>query len=299
MAIAIFGQVLTAMVTPFHADGSINDAGVIKLVNHLLETGSDGIVVCGTTGESPTLSHSEKLHLFRLVKQTAGKRGTVLAGTGGNDTAASIELTKEAAEIGVDGALLVVPPYNKPSMEGLYRHFRIIAESVPNLNCMVYNVPSRTAQNMDTATTVRLAKDVPNIVATKEASGNLVQMAEIVAESPSDFAVYSGDDGLTLPLLAVGGVGVVSVIAHLVGRRMKEMHTAFFSGDLTRASCLNAQMLPILKACFQSTTPSPVPLKAGLNRLGIEVGGLRLPLVEANESEQAIMFRTMERMGLL
>ncbi|GDX40121.1 4-hydroxy-tetrahydrodipicolinate synthase [Armatimonadota bacterium] len=299
MAIAIFGQVLTAMVTPFHADGSINDAGVIKLVNHLLETGSDGIVVCGTTGESPTLSHSEKLHLFRLVKQTAGKRGTVLAGTGGNDTAASIELTKEAAEIGVDGALLVVPPYNKPSMEGLYRHFRVIAESVPNLNCMVYNVPSRTAQNMDTATTVRLAKDVPNIVATKEASGNLVQMAEIVAESPSDFAVYSGDDGLTLPLLAVGGVGVVSVIAHLVGRRMKEMHTAFFSGDLTRASCLNAQMLPILKACFQSTTPSPVPLKAGLNRLGIEVGGLRLPLVEANESEQAIMFRTMERMGLL
>ena len=299
MAIAIFGQVLTAMVTPFHADGSINDAGVIKLVNHLLETGSDGIVVCGTTGESPTLSHSEKLHLFRLVKQTAGKRGTVLAGTGGNDTAASIELTKEAAEIGVDGALLVVPPYNKPSMEGLYRHFRVIAESVPNLNCMVYNVPSRTAQNMDTATTVRLAKDVPNIVATNEASGNLVQMAEIVAESPSDFAVYSGDDGLTLPLLAVGGVGVVSVIAHLVGRRMKEMHTAFFSGDLTRASCLNAQMLPILKACFQSTTPSPVPLKAGLNRLGIEVGGLRLPLVEANESEQAIMFRTMERMGLL
>lgn len=299
MANAIFGQVLTAMVTPFHADGSINDAGVIKLVNHLLETGSDGIVVCGTTGESPTLSHSEKLHLFRLVKQTAGKRGTVIAGTGGNDTATSIELTKEATEIGVDGALLVVPPYNKPSMEGLYRHFRAIAESVPNLNCMVYNVPSRTAQNMDTATTVRLAKDVPNIVATKEASGNLVQMAEIVAESPSDFAVYSGDDGLTLPLLAVGGVGVVSVIAHLVGRRMKEMHTAFFSGDLTRAACLNAQMLPILKACFQSTTPSPVPLKAGLNRLGIEVGGLRLPLVEANESEQAIMFRTMERMGLL
>jgi len=299
MANAIFGQVLTAMVTPFHADGSINDAGVIKLVNHLLETGSDGVVVCGTTGESPTLSHSEKLHLFRLVKQTAGKRGTVIAGTGGNDTAASIELTKEAAEIGVDGALLVVPPYNKPSMEGLYRHFRAIAESVPNLNCMVYNVPSRTAQNMDTATTVRLAKDIPNIVATKEASGNLVQMAEIVAESPSDFAVYSGDDGLTLPLLAVGGVGVVSVIAHLVGRRMKEMHTAFFSGDLTRAACLNAQMLPILKACFQSTTPSPVPLKAGLNRLGIEVGGLRLPLVEANESEQAIMFRTMERIGLL
>ncbi|MCX6378166.1 MAG: 4-hydroxy-tetrahydrodipicolinate synthase [Armatimonadetes bacterium] len=299
MANAIFGQVLTAMVTPFHADGSINDAGVIKLVNHLLETGSDGIVVCGTTGESPTLSHSEKLHLFRLVKQTAGKRGTVIAGTGGNDTAASIELTKEAAEIGVDGALLVVPPYNKPSMEGLYRHFRAIAECVPNLNCMVYNVPSRTAQNMDTATTVRLAKDIPNIVATKEASGNLVQMAEIVAESPSDFAVYSGDDGLTLPLLAVGGVGVVSVIAHLVGRRMKEMHTAFFAGELTRAACLNAQMLPILKACFQSTTPSPVPLKAGLNRLGIEVGGLRLPLVEANESEQAIMFRTMERMGLL
>ncbi len=299
MANAMFGQVLTAMVTPFHADGSINDAGVVNLVNHLLESGSDGIVVCGTTGESPTLSHSEKLHLFRLVKQIVGTRGTVIAGTGGNDTATSIELTKEAAEIGVDGALLVVPPYNKPSMEGLYRHFRSIAESVPSLPCIVYNVPSRTAQNMDAATTVRLAKDVSNIVATKEASGNLVQMAEIVADSPADFAVYSGDDGLTLPLLAVGGVGVVSVIAHLAGRQMKEMHTAFFSGDLTRAACLNAQMLPILKACFQSTTPSPVPLKAGLNRLGVDVGGVRLPLVEATESEQAIIYSAMAQTGLI
>lgn len=299
MANAIFGQVLTAMVTPFNADGSINDAGVVAVVNHLLENGSDGIVVCGTTGESPTLSHAEKLRLFRLVKQTAGKRGTVIAGTGGNDTAASLELTKEAAEIGVDGALLVVPPYNKPSMEGLYQHFKAIANSAPNLPCMLYNVPGRTAQNMDAATTARLAKDVPNVVAMKEASGNLVQMAEIIADAPADFAVYSGDDGLTLPLLAVGGVGVVSVTSHLVGKKMKEMHGAFFAGDLARAACLNAQMLPILKACFQSTTPSPVPLKAGLNRLGVNVGGVRLPLVEANSKEREIIFSAMERTGLI
>ncbi len=299
MAEAIFGQVLTAMVTPFHPNGAIDDNGVVQLVNHLLDNGSDGIVVCGTTGESPTLTHAEKLHLFRLVKQTVGKRGTVIAGTGGNDTAASIQLTQEANEIGVDGVLLVVPPYNKPSMEGLYRHFKAIAEAAPTLPCMLYNVPARTAQNMDAATTVRLAKEIGNIVAVKEASGNLVQMAEIVADAPHDFAVYSGDDGLTLPLLAVGGVGIVSVIAHLVGRQMKEMHTAFFSGDLTRAACLNAQMLPVLKACFQPTTPSPAPLKAGLNRLGVNVGGLRLPLAEANEKEQAVIFAAMERVGLI
>src|SRR5690348_12329594 len=198
-----FGQVLTAMVTPFTESGAVDEEGVVRLTEHLLSKGSDGIVVCGTTGESPTLSHDEKLGLFRLVKRTVGRRGTVIAGTGGNDTAASIRLTQEAAEIGVDGALLVVPPYNKPSQEGMYQHFRAIAESVPQLPCMLYNVPSRTSQNLDAATTVRLAKDVRNIVATKEASGSLPQVTEIVANAPKDFAVYSGDDVLTLPMLAV------------------------------------------------------------------------------------------------
>ncbi len=299
MGSAIFGQVLTAMVTPFDSTGAIMDEKVIQLVEHLLANGSDGIVVCGTTGESPTLTHAEKLHLFRLVKQTVGKRGSVIAGTGGNDTASSILLTQEAAEIGVDGALLVVPPYNKPSMEGLYRHFRAIAESVPALPCMLYNVPGRTAQNMDAPTTVRLANEVPNIVATKEASGNLAQCAEIAGSAPSDFALYSGDDPLTLPMLAVGGVGVVSVVSHLVGKDVKAMHTAYFGGDLALASHLNYKMLSIVKACFQPTTPSPVPLKAGLNALGLEVGGVRLPLAEANEKESAIILEALRGYGLL
>lgn len=299
MASAPFGQVLTAMVTPFNGEGRILDSAVVRLVNHLLDNGSDGIVVCGTTGESPTLSHDEKLHLFKLVCDAVGGRGKVVAGTTNYNTADSIALTKEAAEIGADGALLVVPPYNKPSQEGMYQHFRAIAEAVPNLPCMLYNVPPRTAQNLDAATTVRLAQDVPNIVATKEASGNLIQCAEIVAKVPADFALYSGDDGITLPMLAIGGVGVVSVSAHLVGKDMKAMHTAFFGGKLGEAACLNCKMLPVVRALFQPTTPSPVPLKAALNMLGIEVGAPRLPLVEANESERNIVRKTLTEYGLL
>ncbi|HLK60197.1 MAG TPA: 4-hydroxy-tetrahydrodipicolinate synthase [Chthonomonadaceae bacterium] len=299
MAEAVFGQVLTAMVTPFDAEGQINEAATVRLVNYLLENGSDGIVVCGTTGESPTLSHAEKLRLFRLVKQTVGSRGAVIAGTGGNDTAASIVLTQEAAEIGVDGALLVVPPYNKPSQEGLYRHFRAIAEAAPGLPCMLYNVPGRTAQNMEAATVIRLAHDVSNIVSVKEASGNLVQVAEIIAGAPSAFAVYSGDDALTLPILAVGGVGVVSVTGHAVGKDFKQMHSAFFAGRLAEAAALNGKMLPIVRAFFQPTTPSPAPVKAAMNLLGLEVGGLRLPLVEANERERGIVRAALADYGLL
>jgi 4-hydroxy-tetrahydrodipicolinate synthase len=287
------------MVTPFDTQGRVDEAATARVVDHLLDHGSDGIVVCGTTGESPTLTHEEKLQLFRLVRQAARGRGKVIAGTGGNDTAASIRLTQEAAEIGVDGVLLVVPPYNRPSQEGLYQHFLAIAQSAPALPCMLYNVPSRTAQNMEAATTVRLARDVSNIVATKEAANNLVQCAEIVGGAPSGFSVYSGDDAMTLPLLAVGGCGVVSVIAHLVGRDMKAMHTAFFAGDRDEAARLNIKMLPIVRACFQATTPSPAPLKAGLNLIGVPVGGLRLPLVEANEKERGIIHAALADYGLL
>jgi 4-hydroxy-tetrahydrodipicolinate synthase len=294
-----FGQVLTAMITPFGAQGGIDEAGAARLVEHLLANGSDGIVVCGTTGESPTLTHAEKLRLFQLVKQTVGRRGTVIAGTGGNDTASSIALTREAAEMGVDGVLLVVPPYNKPSQEGLYRHFAGIAEAASGLPCMLYNVPSRTAQGMDAATTVRLARDIPNIVAIKEASGNLVQCAEIFAGAPEGFTLYSGDDGLALPMLAVGGVGVVSVTSHLAGVDMKQMHTAFVSGDRAEAARLNAKMLPLIRACFQPTTPSPAPLKAALGMLGLPAGGLRLPLIEANERERGIVRAALTEYGLL
>ncbi len=298
MTEARFGQVLTAMVTPFDAEGAIDDAGVVRVVEHLLANGSDGLVVCGTTGESPTLTHEEKLHLFREVKKTVSGRGTVIGGTSSYDTAASIALTREAAEIGLEAALLVVPPYSKPSQEGLYRHFRAIAEAVPNLPCVLYNVPGRTAQNLDAATTLRLAREVPNIVATKEAGGNLLQCAEIYAGKPADFQIYSGDDGLTLPILSVGGAGVVSVSAHLVGADMKAMHTAFFRGDFQEASRLNAKMLPIVRSLFQPTAPSPVPLKAALNLLGLKVGGVRLPLVEATETESAIVRAAISDYGL-
>ena len=299
MRTARFGQVLTAMVTPFDAQGRLDEDSVSRVVQHLLENGSDGVVVAGTTGESPTLSHEEKLRLFALVKRAAEGRGRVIAGTGGNDTAASVRLTQEAAELGVDGALLVVPPYNRPSQEGLYQHFKTIAQSVPNLPCMLYNVPPRTAQNMEASTTIRLANDVPNIVATKEAANNLVQVAEIVGGTSDAFSVYSGDDAMTLPLLAVGGVGVVSVTAHLVGRDMKAMHTAFFAGKLDEAARINIKMLPIVRACFQATTPSPAPLKAALNLLGLNVGGLRLPLVEANAKEKELVRIALADYGLL
>lgn len=299
MSAAAFGQVLTAMVTPFLLNGEIDEAATVRLVEHLLANGTDGIVVCGTTGESPTLTHAEKLRLFRLVKQTVGKRGAVIAGTGGNDTAASITLTQEAADLGVDGALLVVPPYNRPSQEGLYRHFLAIAQAAPQLRCLLYNVPTRTGQNMESQTTVRLSHAAANIVGIKEASGNLMQCAEIVAGAPEGFNLYSGDDALTLPMLAIGGVGVVSVSSHLVGSDMKAMHTAYFSGNRCEAIRLNNKMLPIVRACFQPTAPSPAGVKAGLNLLGIEVGGLRLPMVEAGEKERGIVRAALADYGLL
>lgn len=294
-----FGQILPAMTTPFDADGAINWSAVEQLVAFLLENGSDGIVVCGTTGESPTLSSEEKLALFRKVKELVGNRGTVVAGTSSYDTKSAITLSRAAADVGVDGVLLVVPPYNKPSQEGLYQHFRTIAESVPETRCMLYNVPGRTVQNMDASTAVRLANDVANIVATKEASGNLVQAAEIYRTAPEGFAMYSGEDGLTLPLLAVGAIGTVSVTSHLVGKDYKRMIQAFFEGNYREAADLNAKMLPIVRACFQSTTPSPAPLKAALNMLGIPVGGLRLPLVEANEQEKVIVRNALQQYGLI
>jgi 4-hydroxy-tetrahydrodipicolinate synthase len=285
------------MATPFDARGRVDEEAAARLVRHLLQSGSDGIVVCGTTGESPTLTHQEKLDLYRLVREVAGG-AAVIANTGGNDTEASIALTREAAELGVDGVLLVVPPYSKPSQEGMYRHFKAIAEAVPKTACMLYNVPARTGQNLDAATVARIARDVSNIVGIKEATGNLVQCAEIVAGAPREFAVYSGDDGLTLPMLAVGAVGVVSVIAHLVGREVKAMHEAFFSGRTAEATRLHLSMLPICRALFQPTTPSPAPLKAGLAMIGLCGSGLRLPLVETNEKETGIVRAALAAYGL-
>lgn len=277
-----FGQVLTAMVTPFDVNGDIDFNEVRNLVNHLIANGSDGLVIAGTTGESPTLTTEEKVSLFKFVVEVVAGRVPVIAGTGSNNTRASISLTKQAAEVGVDGIMLVTPYYNKPSQEGLFQHFQAIAAST-SLPVMLYNIPGRSVVNMSVETIVRLSQ-IDNIVCIKEASGNLDAMADIISQTPSDFSLYSGDDGLTVPVLAVGGVGVVSVASHIIGNEMQEMITHFKNGRTQEAAAAHRSLLPIMKALFAA--PSPAPVKAALNWNGINVGSLRLPLVPLNEQEQ-------------
>ena len=293
-----WGSVLTAMVTPFDASGAIDEEGVRRLVEHLLATGSDGLVVCGTTGEAPTLSLDEKRRMFALVKEATRGRGAVIAGTGTNDTRDAVAMSKMAEDVGMDGVLVVTPYYNKPSQQGLYCHFRTVAESI-SLPVMLYNVPSRTSVNLEATTCLRLARDVPNIVALKEAGGNMLQISDVVAGAPEGFRVYSGEDALTLPMLALGASGVVSVTSHLVGRDLKAMIEAFRAGRHDEAFRLHAKMLPVVRACFQPTTPSPVPLKAALNMLGLPVGPPRLPLVEATDREKEVVRTALASAGLL
>lgn len=290
-----WGPVVTAMVTPFNENLEVNYDAAQALAELLVQTGSTGLVVSGTTGESPTLTHEEKVTLFRKVKEAVGNRAAVIAGTGSYDTAESVHLSQEAERVGVDGLLLVAPYYNRPSQEGLYQHFKAIAHAV-DLPVMIYNIPGRTGVNVEPATLLRLA-EINNIVAVKEASGNLNQMSEICASAPDGFLVYSGDDSLTLPLLAVGGVGVVSVASHVVGRDIQRMCEAFFAGQVQEAAELHHRMLPLFKALFCTT--NPVPVKAALNMMGANVGGVRLPLVEANEKEKEIVRKALRDYGLL
>ena len=290
-----FGRLLTAMITPFHPDESVNLEAAARVARHLVDTGSDGIVVTGTTGESPTLSTEEKLSLYRVVKQAVGDRAQVVAGTGNYNTRESIELTQEAERIGVDGAMLVVPYYNNPPQEGLYQHFRAIAEST-KLPIILYNIPARSPRNMEASTTLRLA-EIPNIVAIKEASGKLEQIAEIIGKAPAGFRLYSGDDSATLPLMSMGGYGIISVAAHLVGREIKQMVNAFAAGRPEEAAQLHARLLPLFQACF--CQPNPIPLKAGLNLMGLEAGGVRLPLVNADEKTTETIRGAMREFGLV
>ncbi len=273
------GRLLTAMVTPFAPDGSVDYESAKRLALALLDSGSDGLVVAGTTGESPTLTHDEKLRLFAEVKGAVGDRGAVLAGTGSYDTAASVELTREAERTGVDGALLVTPYYNKPTQEGLVRHFQAIA-SETKLPCILYNVPGRTCVNMEAETTVRLAA-VENIVGIKEASGDLKQIARII-EGTEGFRVWSGADEDNLPILEAGGYGAVSVISHLVGRQIRTMIDDFLAGRSEEASAIHERLLPLVRGLFLVT--SPIPLKHALGQLGFPAGGLRLPLCEPDEA---------------
>lgn len=276
------GRVSTAMVTPFDKNGHIDFPKTTLLINHLIENGTDSLVVAGTTGESPTLSKEEKLALFSHVVKVVDKRVPVIAGTGGNDTYASIDLTKKAEKIGVDAIMVVAPYYNKPSQEGLYQHFKAIAENT-SLPIMVYNIPGRTAINILPETIIRLSK-ITNIVAVKEASGDLSAMAKIIACTDEDFMLYSGDDGLTIPVLAIGGHGVVSVASHVIGNEMQAMIQTFVNGDYIEAARQHQQLLPIMEGLF--IAPNPTPVKTALQLKGLDVGSVRLPLVPLTEQER-------------
>lgn len=270
------GQVLTAMITPMNKDCSVNYPAAVELAQKLGENGSDGVVLSGTTGESPTLSFEEKVKLFSTVTDALGGQMTIIAGTGSNNTQDSIALTKAAEKAGVDGIMLVTPYYNKPSQEGLYQHFKTVAEQT-SLPVMLYNVPGRTGVNILPETVARLA-EIDNIVAIKEASGNLEQVSVLKTMVPEDFLIYSGDDALTLPILAVGGAGVVSVASHLVGREIKSMISAFLAGRVGDALEIHLKLMPLFKAMFITT--NPVPVKRALEFVGVDTGPLRLPLVE-------------------
>ena len=294
---SIFGQVLTAMVTPFKEDGSVNYEVAEKLAAHLIEHGSDSLVVCGTTGESPTLSWEEEFELFKVVQQAVAGRAKIIAGTGSNSTEEAIAATQKAATIGLDGTLQVVPYYNKPPQEGLYQHFRAIAEANPDIAMMLYNIPGRTGQNMLPETVARLA-EVKNIVAIKEASGSLDQVGQVRRMTPPDFLIYSGDDSLTLPMLSVGGEGVVSVASHLVCDRLQSMIQSFKKGDVNAAQQQHLDLLPLFKALF--LTANPIPVKAALRLQGWDVGMTRLPLDDLPDRVETIALKTaLVELGLL
>ncbi|MBS4211828.1 MULTISPECIES: 4-hydroxy-tetrahydrodipicolinate synthase [Neobacillus] len=278
-----FGRVSTAMVTPFDKKGHIDFGKTTKLINYLIDNGTDSLVVAGTTGESPTLSKEEKLALFSHVVKAVNKRIPVIAGTGSNNTYASIEMTKKAEQVGVDAIMLVAPYYNKPNQEGLYQHFKAIAEST-TLPVMVYNIPSRSVVTIHPDTIIRLSK-IPNIVAVKEASGDLNAMTHIIANTDDDFALYSGDDAVTLPVLSIGGAGVVSVASHVIGNELQEMVKAFFDGENQLAAKLHQRLLPMMQGLFAA--PSPAPVKTALQIKGLDVGSVRLPLVGLTEQERA------------
>jgi len=280
-----FGRVLTAMVTPFDERGQVDYARARQLAQALVASGTDGLVLAGTTGEGPTLTNEEKLRLFSEVRQAVGPGVALIAGTCNYNTAESIELSREAARVGVDGILGTVPYYNKPPQEGIYQHFKAIASAV-DLPLLLYNVPSRTVTNMLPETTVRLSQ-IDNIVGVKEASGNLEAVTRIVAESREGFRVWSGNDSDTLPILAVGGYGVVSVASHLVGRQIQQMIDAHVRGDVATAAAIHQRLRSLFSALFVTT--NPIPLKYALGRVGFPVGDPRLPLVPPDPKSAAVV----------
>jgi len=279
------GRLITAMVTPFDDEGNVDYAQAQKLAAALIKSGSDGIVVSGTTGESPTLVLNEELKLFALAKEALAGSGSVIAGTGSNSTAEAIKATREAEKVGVDACLLVVPYYNKPSQDGLYQHFKAIAENT-GLPCILYNVPARTVVNMSADTVIKLSQ-INNIIGVKEASGNLEQIERIIAGAKQGFLVWSGNDGDTLPVLAIGGYGVISVASHLVGKQLKELIDSYVNRKTESATALHHKLMPLFNAMF--VVSNPVPVKYALNSVGFRVGKPRLPLCEPDAKSAALI----------
>ena len=284
------GRLFTAMVTPFKENGEVDYEQAKKLALALLDSGSDGLVVVGTTGESPTLVREEEYRLFREIKSVVGDRGAVVAGTGSNNTAEAVEATKEAEKIGVDACLLVVPYYNKPTQEGLYQHFKTIAEST-SLPCILYNVPSRTITSLSVDTIVRLSQ-IDNIIGLKEASGNMEQVSYTVSRARKGFTIWSGNDSDTFSLMTLGGYGVISVISHLVGKQIKEMIDNIVSGKFNEAVGIHSRLLPLVNAMF--VVSNPIPVKYALNHVGFRVGKARLPLTEPDEKSAELIRDTLK-----
>ena len=289
----MLGEVLTAAVTPFRADGSVDLGAFARLCAHLVDTGSDGVVVAGTTGEAPTLTDEERLSLFAAAVETVGDRATVIAGTGTYSTAHSVHLTGQAHELGVDAFLVVTPYYSKPPVPGIVAHFRAIAEATDR-PIVVYNIPQRVVVNLEPETLARLA-EIPNVTAVKQATTDPGQARRILEET--DLALYAGNDDLLLPFLELGGVGGILVYTHVVGPRVRELVRRFKDGDVDGARAIDAELRPVIEAL--AVTTNPIPVKAALAMLGHDVGGLRLPLVEASDEQKAAIRETLERVGLL
>ncbi len=291
-----FGKVLTAMVTPYKADGEVDYTKAQKLALHLLANGSEGIVVTGTTGECPALREDEKRGILKAVVEAVGDKGTVIAGTTSNDTLHSIEIARQAEELGANGVLAVVPYYNKPSQEGIYLHMKAVAQST-SLPVILYNIPGRTVVNMCPSTVKRLVESCPNVVALKDSTACFDQISELRSTMGENFMIYSGDDSLTLPILALGGCGVISVASHLVGKEIGMMIDTFKRGDHQQALALHLKLMPVFKKLF--ITSNPVPVKEAMNLLGWEMGDCRLPLAPPSDLETAIITELLKNYGLL
>jgi len=291
-----FGRMITAMVTPFSEDLGLDLDRAAQLANKLVDEGSDALVVCGTTGESPTVFYDQKIDLFRAVIDAVGDRVPIIANAGDNCTDDSVEFAKKVVGLGVDAIMAVVPYYNKPPQEGLFRHFCTIAGAV-DVPVIVYNIPGRCVINAEPATILRIARECDNVVALKQANADLSQTAAVLAEAPEGFEVFAGDDELTLPMMGLGGTGVISVVSHVAGPRFKEMIEAQAAGDHTRALRIHLELLPLMKSLFM--TANPIMVKKALELQGFPVGGVRLPLVESTAEQAAELERVMRHVGAL